>query len=92
MERLAALIPRPKIHLTRYHGVLAPHYKFRKQIVPAGSKAKIDSLKSRASNDKKKPRKEVKPNPMGQPPEAGFRYRYHYLPKMPWKSPNHQRH
>ncbi|MBK7962756.1 MAG: transposase [Bdellovibrionales bacterium] len=48
MERLAALIPRPKIHLTRYHGVLAPHYKFRKQIVkqvvPIGSKAKTDSL------------------------------------------------
>ncbi|MBL7669836.1 MAG: transposase [Bdellovibrionaceae bacterium] len=57
MERLAALISRPKIHLTRYHGVLAPHYKFRKQIVKQvvsiGSKAKIDSLNSRASNDKK---------------------------------------
>ncbi len=57
MERLAALVPRPKIHLTRYHGVLAPHYKFRKQIVKQvvsiSSKAKIDSLKSPASNDKK---------------------------------------
>jgi hypothetical protein len=60
MERLAALIPRPKIHLTRYHGVLAPHYKFRKQIVPADSKAKTDSLKSMASNDKKSHAK--KPN------------------------------
>ena len=34
MEKLAALVPRPRVHLTRFHGVLAPHYKFRKQIVP----------------------------------------------------------
>jgi hypothetical protein len=34
MERLAALVPRPRVHLTRYSGVLAPHYKFRRQIVP----------------------------------------------------------
>ena len=34
MERLAALVPRPKVHLTRFHGVLGPHYKYRKQIVP----------------------------------------------------------
>ena len=34
MEKLAALVPRPKVHLTRYHGCLAPHYKFRKQIIP----------------------------------------------------------
>jgi hypothetical protein len=34
MERLAALVPRPRVHLTRYSGVLAPHYKFRRDIVP----------------------------------------------------------
>jgi hypothetical protein len=34
IERLAALVPRPRVHLTRFHGVLAPHYKHRKQIVP----------------------------------------------------------
>lgn len=34
MERLVALVPRPRVHLTRYHGVLAPHYKHRKQIIP----------------------------------------------------------
>ncbi len=34
MERLVALVPRPKVNLTRYHGVLAPNYKYRKQIVP----------------------------------------------------------
>lgn len=34
MEKLVALIPRPKIHLTRFYGVLASHYKYRKEIVP----------------------------------------------------------
>lgn len=29
-----ALVPRPRVNLTRYHGVLAPNYKYRKQIVP----------------------------------------------------------
>jgi len=35
MERLAALVPRPHLHLIRFHGVLAPNAKLRRQIVPA---------------------------------------------------------
>jgi Putative transposase len=35
MERLAALVPRPRLHLIRFHGVLAPDAKLRSQIVPA---------------------------------------------------------
>ena len=34
IEKLAALIPPPRIHLTRFHGCLAPHAKIRSQIVP----------------------------------------------------------
>lgn len=37
MERLAALVPRPRVHLTRYHGVLGPHFLYRKDIVPRKS-------------------------------------------------------
>jgi hypothetical protein len=29
MQRLAALVPRPRLHLIRYHGVLAPNAKLR---------------------------------------------------------------
>ena len=29
MQRLAALVPRPRLHLIRFHGVLAPHAKLR---------------------------------------------------------------
>ena len=35
MERLAALVPRPCLHLIRFHGVLAPNAKLRRKIVPA---------------------------------------------------------
>ena len=35
MQRLAALVPRPRLHLIRFHGVLAPHAKLRAEIVPS---------------------------------------------------------
>ena len=35
MQRLAALVPRPRLHLIRFHGVLAPNAKLRSKVVPA---------------------------------------------------------
>ena len=35
MERLAALVPRPRLHLIRFCGVLAPNAKFLRQITPS---------------------------------------------------------
>ena len=34
MQRLAALVPRPRLHLIRFDGVLAPHAKLRAAGVP----------------------------------------------------------
>ena len=34
IARLAALVPRPRAHLTRYHGVFAPNFKHRHRIIP----------------------------------------------------------
>jgi Putative transposase len=34
MQRRAALVPRPRLHLIRFHGVLAPNAKLRAQVVP----------------------------------------------------------
>jgi len=34
MQRLAALVPRPRLHVTRFHGVLAPNAGLRAAIVP----------------------------------------------------------
>ncbi len=36
IARLAALVPRPRAHLTRYHGVFAPHSRWRAEVTPAG--------------------------------------------------------
>ena len=34
MQRLAAPVPRPRLHLIRFHGVLAPNARLRAAIVP----------------------------------------------------------
>jgi Putative transposase len=36
MARLAALVPPPRMHVTRYHGVFAPHSRLRAAVTPAG--------------------------------------------------------
>jgi hypothetical protein len=33
VEKLAALVPPPRIHMIRYHGVLAPRARFRREVV-----------------------------------------------------------
>jgi hypothetical protein len=33
-QRLAALVPRPRLHLIRFHGVLAPNARLRALVVP----------------------------------------------------------
>ena len=34
MARLAALVPTPRVNLTRYHGVSALHHRWREQVTP----------------------------------------------------------
>lgn len=36
IARLAALVPKPRVNLTRFHGVFAPNSKHRARITPAG--------------------------------------------------------
>ena len=40
IARLAALVPRPRINLTRYHGVFAPSSPMRRAIVPTPANAR----------------------------------------------------
>jgi Putative transposase len=35
IARLVALVPRPRVNLTRYHGVFAPHSQYRARVTPA---------------------------------------------------------
>lgn len=36
IARLAALVPKPRVHLTRFHGVFAPNSKLRSQVTLSG--------------------------------------------------------
>ncbi|MCC8997668.1 MAG: transposase [Nitrosomonas sp.] len=49
MQRLAALVPRPKLNLIRFYGVLAPNAKLRPKIIPGEKKGK--SSPSDANDD-----------------------------------------
>lgn len=42
IARLAALVPRPRLNLTRFHGVFAPNFKHRHSIVPRRVSGKVD--------------------------------------------------
>lgn len=54
LEKLVALVPRPNVHLIRYHGVLAPHARIRPKVVPRLPSKKIVSIEEeRASNSKR---------------------------------------
>ena len=49
IARLAALVPRPRVHLTRYHGVFAPHSRWRAEVTPAGrGKPRLPDLRTPA--------------------------------------------
>ena len=36
ISRLVALVPKPRVNLTRFHGVFAPNSKYRSRVTPAG--------------------------------------------------------
>jgi hypothetical protein len=42
IARLAALVPSPRVNLTRFHGVFAPNSRYRAHITPAGRVAAGD--------------------------------------------------
>ena len=48
LSRLASLVPRPRVHLIRFHGVFAPNFKYRSLIVPQST------LTGKASHRKQK--------------------------------------
>ena len=58
MEKLAALVPKPRINLTRYHGVLAPNSAERATVVPSGRGRRTDNPDRRIGKNKPK-RKEL---------------------------------
>ena len=58
IERLVALVPRPRAHLTRYFGVFAPAFASRAEIVPAGATKR--SPQTRASRGRRPRRRSAR--------------------------------
>ena len=48
MGRLAALVPRPRVNLTRFHGVFSPNSKLREHVVPQKSVEEPENPKPKA--------------------------------------------
>ena len=48
MGRLAALVPRPRVNLTRFHGVFSPNSKLREYVVPQRSVEEQENPKLKA--------------------------------------------
>lgn len=45
IARLAALVPRPRLNLTRFRGIFAPNFKHRNKIVPRRVRCRVDDDK-----------------------------------------------
>jgi len=67
MGRLAALVPRPRVNLTRFHGVFSPNSKLRKDVVPQ---------KPVEEQENQKPKAYLRPGRvrMGAAPQACVRH------------------
>ena len=53
LSRLTSLIPRPRVHLIRFHGVFAPHCKYRSLVTPEHS----DKTNKTSRTEQKKAKK-----------------------------------
>ncbi len=60
VEKLAALVPPPRIHLTRFFGCLAPHAKIRSAIVPKKAEVSEQPATSETEADDQKTRKKTR--------------------------------
>jgi len=43
LARLASLVPKPRVNLTRFHGLFAPHAKERSLVAPAGRRKRAST-------------------------------------------------
>ena len=91
MQRLAALVPRPRLHLIRFHGVLAPNAKLRALVVPQGPVEGAQAAQAR------RVRGELCAPPagaheLGQAAQARVRSRPGALPELRRRAEDHRRH
>ena len=86
MERVAALVPRPRLHLIRFHGVLAPNAKLRSKIVPAPPEHATEPPTDHARAPGRNTAHEL-----GPAAQAGLRHRHRTLPQLRQRFEDHRR-
>jgi hypothetical protein len=84
IARLAALVPRPRLNLTRFHGVFAPNSKDRHKIVPRRSRGKVDSDKPLAPMNWAQRLKRVFAIDIEKCPDCGGQLRVIACIEEPW--------
>jgi Putative transposase len=57
VEKLAALVPPPRIHLTRFFGCLAPNAKLRSLIVPKNEESQTRTTNAATDETPEKPKR-----------------------------------
>ena len=75
MQRLAALVPRPRLHLIRFHGVLAPNAKLRREIVPSPPEQATAPACDHAQGC-------AGAHELGQTAQTSLRHRHRTLPEL----------
>ena len=104
LARLAALVPKPRVNLTRFHGVFAPNSKHRAFVTKA-KRGRDDKPKASDEDQEKTPAERsasmagfcpcktgihaIHGNNMGTTPEAGVQHRHSDLPVLRRRHESH---
>jgi len=84
IARLAALVPRPRLNLTRFHGIFAPNFRHRSKIVPRRPQRRIDHDKPLAPMSWAQRLKRVFAIDIESCPECGGKLRVIACIEEPW--------
>jgi len=80
-------VPRPRLHLIRFHGVLAPNAKFRSKIVPAPA----ECARETSSEDAHAPPRAPARMNWARLLKRGLRHRHRTLPELRQRFEDHRR-
>jgi putative transposase len=81
-KRLAALVPKPRVNLTRFHGVFSPHSKLREYVVPQHPVEEQENPKPKAYSRPSRVR-------MGAAAQACIRHRNREMREVWWIRSDH---
>jgi hypothetical protein len=93
MQRLAALVPRPRLHLIRFHGVLAPNAKLRALVVPQGPEVQEQATSVAVADECEVETVQARPHrdQLGAASQACLRHRHAALPELrSWGAEDHR--